>query len=200
MLFNITPGLSIKYVRSDLVILDTLPPCTCTYAFSLHPLPPNTILWIVFFKIWQRYILRITINQRITNNVTKIKKLLYKAIGKHLIKTPKRPLGSSLRFLTEPPPSPHTSQYTFTWTSLLPQPSERMYYMDDPPLQYQAKYIFVVVTASQPHAIWQTFHSFLKFSCYFIYFIFKLYDTRTRKKFVTLHSAPCDKSYNWMMK
>ena len=34
-------GSSIKYVRSDFVILGHSRPCSCTFAFSLHPLPDN---------------------------------------------------------------------------------------------------------------------------------------------------------------
>ena len=67
----------------------SLPLCTCTYAFSLHPLPP---LWHVYFANYyqsknhkQRY---------------KIKKILFKAIGECQIKIPKRARGSSLHFLT----------------------------------------------------------------------------------------------------
>ena len=49
---------------------------------------------MLFYKEdMDRYILQTTINQRTTNNVTKIKALLYKAIEKSQIKLPKRTLG-----------------------------------------------------------------------------------------------------------
>ena len=35
---DLLKGSSIKYVRSDCVVLDTPPLCTCTYPFNLHPL------------------------------------------------------------------------------------------------------------------------------------------------------------------
>ena len=57
------------------------PPCMCTYAFSLHPLPPSTSVRILFFG---------------EDLTTLQNKLLYKAIGKCRIKTPRRVLVSSL--------------------------------------------------------------------------------------------------------
>ena len=77
---------SIKHVRSDYVILDLPPPCTCTYASSLQPLTTLVRPYGYYFikKIWQRYILWITINQTTTKKRYKIKKLLYKTIGKYL--------------------------------------------------------------------------------------------------------------------
>ena len=51
-------------------------------------------------KIWQRHILRITINQG-TTSVTKWRNYCTKLSKKCRIKAPKRALGSSLHFLTE---------------------------------------------------------------------------------------------------
>ena len=43
-------GPSVNYVHSNVVILDPLPACTCTYSFILHPLPSSTSVRILFFK------------------------------------------------------------------------------------------------------------------------------------------------------
>ena len=90
-------GVIHKYARSDFVILDPPLPCTCTYAFSLHPLPPITSVRIVFFKegitaiYFANYYQSKNHKQRY-----KIKKLLYKAIRKWRIRTQRRALRIEL--------------------------------------------------------------------------------------------------------
>ena len=63
---------SIKYVNSNFLILEPLPPVRAHTLLAYTP-PPLVPLYGSYFlkKIWQRYILWITIDQRTTNNVTK---------------------------------------------------------------------------------------------------------------------------------
>ena len=84
---------SIKYVRSGSVILDPPSPCTCTYTFSLHPLPLVRANGYDFLKkMWERYFVNYYESKNQKQRY-KIKKLLYKAIGKFWIKAPIRALG-----------------------------------------------------------------------------------------------------------
>ena len=85
----------------NLLFQTLLPPCTCTYAISLHPLfPHSTNVRIVFLKedmtdiYFANYHQSKNLKQRY-----KIKKLLSKAIKKCRMKTPKKALASSLHFL-----------------------------------------------------------------------------------------------------
>ena len=65
-------GSSIKYVHSDLVNLEREgSPVYTIPNFILYPLPLVREYEYGFLKMWQRYILGITINQRTANNVTK---------------------------------------------------------------------------------------------------------------------------------
>ena len=64
----------------------------CPYAFSPHPLPASTSIRIWFFKE--------DMTDKNRKQRYRIKKLLYKAIGKCWIKTPRRALGLRLHFLT----------------------------------------------------------------------------------------------------
>ena len=68
-----------------------------TFPLRLSMIVRNTIVQIIFLKeeITDIFSELLSIKQRY-----KIKKLLYKAIGKCQIKTPKKALGSSLHFLT----------------------------------------------------------------------------------------------------
>lgn len=91
---------SVKHVRSDFVISETPPPSVCALRFQPKPPPPNTSVRTLFFKedVVEIYFA----NYYQSNNHKlryKIKKQLYKVIGKRRIKTPKRALESSLRIL-----------------------------------------------------------------------------------------------------
>ena len=70
-------------------------------AHTLLAYTPSTSVLIVFFKedMTEMYFTNYYQSENHRQRY-KIKKLLYKAIGKCLIKTPKKLLGSSLRFLT----------------------------------------------------------------------------------------------------
>ena len=141
---------SIKYVRPDFVSLDPLPPvCALTLLPSPFPLllfPPSPLVraywYYILKKIWQISFVN-SYQSKNSKQRYKIKKPLYKAIGKCWIKTSRRALRSSLllsirgrwkriilavwmaHFLAkknhgiytlsvEPPPSPNTSQYTLS--------------------------------------------------------------------------------------
>ena len=90
-------GSSIKYAHSDFVILD-LPPkedMTDIFCEFLSIKEPQTTLQNKETTIQSYWKMSKNPKQRY-----KIKKLLYKAIGKCPIKTPRRALRLSLRFLT----------------------------------------------------------------------------------------------------
>ena len=93
-------GSSIKYIRSDCVILDSFHPCNCTFAFSLHSLLPSASVRTLFSKEDMTEIYSVNLYQSKNQKRYKIKKLLYKAVGKCQIKRQRRALGSILHFLT----------------------------------------------------------------------------------------------------
>ena len=76
------------------------PPCTCTYLFSLHPLPVSTNLRILSFKEDMADMFCELLSIKEPQTTFKMKNLLYKAIGNCRITIPRRTLGSSLCFLT----------------------------------------------------------------------------------------------------
>ena len=72
----------------------TLTPCTCTCTFILHPLLPSTNVQILSIKedMTEIYFLNYYQSKNHKQHY-KIKKLLWKAIGKCQTKTPRRALG-----------------------------------------------------------------------------------------------------------
>ena len=69
----------------------------CTYAFNLHPPTPSTSIQIFFKDDKQIYFVNYYRSKNYKHRY-KIKRLLYKAIRKCLIKTARRALESSLCF------------------------------------------------------------------------------------------------------
>ena len=105
-LVHLLPGggkSSIKYVRPDFVSLDPLPPvCALTLLPSPSPLllfPPSPLVraygYYILKKIWQIFFVY-SYQSKNSKQRYKIKKPLYKAIGKCRIKTWRRALRSSL--------------------------------------------------------------------------------------------------------
>ena len=94
--------MGVKYLRSNFVILDPLSPCTCTYAFNLQSFPLNTDINFLkrYDSAWTETYFVNYYQSKNHKQIYYIKKLLYKAIGKLRIKTPRRALESSLHILT----------------------------------------------------------------------------------------------------
>ena len=98
--FTPTRRSSIKYVHPDFVILDPLPPCTCTCAFSLHPSPQDERTDFIFEVRYDRDILYELLSIKEPERTIQNKETIVQSYWKMSDQNTKKIPGSRLRFLT----------------------------------------------------------------------------------------------------